>query len=458
MALIIGIDLGRKSAHDAVILRRETAKQVGSAFRFTSTPKGIERLLQKIETVRHNQEPIDFVIDSPGKAWIPIAGALKVRNFPVYRPSTYRVRYLRKAGHRKNKTNRIDALTLARCLLVYPQDIEKVFLPKDTQAKLDQLVRQRDRIVDSARRRKQRIQDLCEAINPGLTTAMGSFIFSEAGRAFLRTYLNPRSVVRLGLTRLTRFLQNRYRLHLKPQTAEAIFQVCKEAVAFYQPIREADQMPFDEATLQDEMNWELDQLEREETRLRNIEAQIKKLNTALDPHGVLTSLPGIGDILAAGISTCVGDIDRFQSLTKHRGYAGFYPSTKGTGDHRVNSVPISKMSSNRYKRYLYLAAENAYKRDVEMVAFYHKRRLAGHTHTQAVCAVANAKLLPRIHHLMKQLKQAKTNRLPHPHYVFRDLSGNPISKTEARTIIQATWGDASYSKTKKGVLCMEKNN
>lgn len=445
MALIAGIDLGRKSAHDVGILRKETGKQVRSTFRFTSAPQGIDLLFQKIETVRQNDEPVEFVIDSPGKAWIPIAAALKARQLPVYRPSADRVNHVRKAGHRKNKTNRIDALTLARCLSNYPDDTQEVFLPAGPQAKLDQLVRQRDRIVDSLRRRKQRIQDLCEPINPGLTKATGDFLFTEAGRAFLRTYLDPKTAVRLGQNRLTQFLQDRYRLTLKPQTAQDIFQACKDAVEFYRPIRDKGLMPFDEETLQDEMNWELDQLEREEDRLHTLEAQIKKLNTKLDPQGSINSLPGIADILAAGIQACVGDIDRFDSLDKHRGYAGFYPSTKATGDHRANGTSISKMSSNRYKRYLFLAAENAYKWDVEMAAFYHKRRQAGHCHTQAVCAVANAKLLPRIHSMMKQLKQAQINHTPRPHYVFRDLSGNPISKAEARAIIQAKWGKVSYS-------------
>lgn len=104
---------------------------------------------------------------------------------------------------------------------------------------------------------------------------------------------------------------------------------------------------------------------------------------------------------------------------------------------------MSKMASARYRRYLYLAADNAYKWDVELAAFYHKRRRGGHTHTQAVCAVANAKLLPRIHHLLKELKQVKPNQV-RPQYVFRDLSGNPISKPEAKAIIMATWGGVKY--------------
>ncbi len=445
MALIVGCDLGRKSAHDVVILRRETARQVGRAFRFTSTPEGVDQLFGQIQKVRQNNEPVAFVIDSPGKAWVPVTAAIKARGFAVYRPTGVRFSKMRQAGDRKNKTNRIDAMALARCLLNFPQDTQHVFLPCGTPAQLDQLVRQRDRLVDTIRRRKQRIQDVIEGINPTLSNAMGNFILTEAGRAFLRTYLDPRKAVRAGQKRLTQFLQKRYRLNLDPKLAQAIFKACTEAVALYLPVREKGQIPFDETLLQEEMNWELDQLESEEARLRELNKRIETCNQKLDPHDCMISLPGIQHILAAGIQSCVGDIDRFDSLTKHRGFAGLYPVAKGTGDKQAQGTPICKMSSNRYKRYLYLAAENAYKWDVQLAAFYHAKREAGHTHTQAVCAVANGKLLPRIHHMMKQMKRVEGTPLRRPSYVFRDLSGNPISKAEAKAIIQAKWGDVSYA-------------
>jgi transposase len=336
-------------------------------------------------------------------------------------------------------------MALARCLLNFPQDTQHVFLPFGTQAQLDQLVRQRDRLVDTIRRRKQRIQDFTEAINPTLSNAMGSFALTEAGRAFLRTYLDPRKTVRTGQKRLTQFLQKRYRLNLDPKVAQAIFKACTEAVALYLPVREKDQIPFDETLLQEEMNWELDQLESEESRPRELNKRIRTCNQKLDPHDCMISLPGVQHILAAGIQSCVGDIDRFDSLTKHRGFAGFYPASKGTGDKQAQGTRICKMSSNRYKRYLYLAAENAYKWDVQLAAFYHTKREAGHTHTQAVCAVANGKLLPRIHHMMKQRKLVEDTTLRRPSYVFKDLSGNPISKAEAKAIIQTKWGDVSYA-------------
>ncbi|MFH1690463.1 MAG: IS110 family transposase [Candidatus Eisenbacteria bacterium] len=446
MALIVGIDLGRKSAHDAVILRRDTGLEIGRGFRFTSSPQGFDKLFRKIEAVRKDEESVDFVIDSPGRAWIPVAAVLKAKGFRVYRPSAYRVKKTREAGHRRNKTNRIDALTLARCLRNYPKDTAQVFLPQGVQARLDQIVRQRDRVVDSLARRKQRIQDLCEAVNPGLTNLPDGFLLNEAGRAFLRAYVDPRTVLRLGKKRLGQFLQRRYRGNIEPDTLDKLFRACSDAVDLYRPVRDAGAMPFDERILKDDINWELDQLEREEQRRDLLAHEIKDLNKRLDPHDSLISLPGIRHILAAGIRTCVGDIDRFETLNQHKGFAGFYPSVKKTGDHASSPMPMSKMSCNRYKRCLYLAAENAYKWDLEMAAFYHKRRRAGHTHTQAVCAVANAKLLPRIHQLMKELKQAEARKTTRPHYVFRDLSGNPISKTEAKAMITATWGDVDYSK------------
>jgi transposase len=446
MALVVGIDLGRKSAHDAVIMRRETGRETRRGFRFPTSPEGFKKLFRKIDAVRNGNEPIDFVIDSPGRAWIPVAAVLQAHGFRVYRPSAYRVKKIRQAGHRRNKTNRIDALTLARCLMNYPQDTALVLLPQGDQARLDQIVRQRDRVVDSIARRKQRIQDLCEAVNPGLTRLPDGFLLNGAGQAFLRAYIDPRTVLRLGKKRLEQFLQRRYRLDLEPDTLDKLFRASQDAVELYRPVRDVHAMPFDEEILRDEINWELDQLEREEKRRHLLEQQIKELHKKLDPTDALISLPGIQHVLAAGIRTCVGDIDRFESLNKHRGFAGFYPSVKRTGDRASEHMPISKMSCNRYKRYLYLAADNAYKWDLEMAAFYHKRRRAGHTHTQAVCAVANAKLLPRIHQLLKRLKEAERSKTQRPHYVFRDLSGNPISKAEAKAIITATWGNVDYSK------------
>jgi len=45
--------------------------------------------------------------------------------------------------------------------------------------------------------------------------------------------------------------------------------------------------------------------------------------------------------------------------------------------------------------------------------------------------------LRRVHHILKAEKYAVANGLPRPRYVYRDLSGNPISRAEAFAIVQA---------------------
>lgn len=445
MALVVGIDIGRKSPHEAIILHRETGVKAGPSFRFHSTPQGIQCLLEKVEQAREAEEPVSFVIDSPGRAWVPVAAVLKAKGYGLYRPSADKVKHLRRATNRKNKTNRIDAAALARTLIVDPEGTEELFLATGKLGRLDQLVRQREKLVDSIRRRKLRIQDMFEAINPELMSTMDGFKFTEAGRAFMRRYADPRKVMHLGKRRLKEFLSKRYRLKIEDDLVDVILKTCLDAVDLYQEVREANLMPFDEQELQQAINRELDMLESEEKSVKELDQQISSIDKELDPQRVLPSLPGISDILAAGIRSVMGDIDRFNSVTKHRGYAGLCPRVRRTGNSETTGLAISKMSSNRYKRYLFLAAENARKWDVEMAAFYHKCRAGGHTHTQAVCAVANGKLLPRIHRLLKENKRAGENWKHRRLYVYRDLSGNPISKHEAKTIIEARWGDASYS-------------
>jgi hypothetical protein len=87
-----------------------------------------------------------------------------------------------------------------------------------------------------------------------------------------------------------------------------------------------------------------------------------------------------------------------------------------------SAMRISKMSCNRYKRSLYLAAQTACRWDLEMAAFYHKKRKAGHTHKQAVCAVANGKLLPGIH----------SDRIP------QDLSSTKVHRYEIRPALRSS--------------------
>ena len=60
-------------------------------------------------------------------------------------------------------------------------------------------------------------------IQPTLMEALGTTKFLNAYRAFLRTYVDPRQVIRLGKNRLHRFLDRRHRRCFDPERTEKIF-------------------------------------------------------------------------------------------------------------------------------------------------------------------------------------------------------------------------------------------
>jgi len=64
MGLIVGIDLGIESDHDAIVLRRETSKTLGKGIRFSNTCAGRDILFERVSKLREEGERVDFVIDS----------------------------------------------------------------------------------------------------------------------------------------------------------------------------------------------------------------------------------------------------------------------------------------------------------------------------------------------------------------------------------------------------------
>lgn len=118
-------------------------------------------------------------MDSQGRAWVPVVAALKVNGYRVCRANADNVKVLRRATNRKNKTDRIDAATLAPALIVDPEGTEEIFLATSKGAKLYQFVHQREKIVDSIHKRKLRIQANFETTNPYFTQALGRPKFTK---------------------------------------------------------------------------------------------------------------------------------------------------------------------------------------------------------------------------------------------------------------------------------------
>jgi transposase len=153
----VGIDLSLQSTHCAVALD-ESGQQCGH-LNFRTTPDGLEALARLCDQANSN---LTVGMEPTGLAWLPIAWFLRAR-FPqavLVRAKEQKVVRLRRFLGGSAKSDRLDAITLAKLPLLDPEHLTHLVLPSPEMESLDRLTRRRDQLAASIGRRKTRISAL----------------------------------------------------------------------------------------------------------------------------------------------------------------------------------------------------------------------------------------------------------------------------------------------------------
>ena len=119
-----------------------------------------------------------------------------------------------------------------------------------------------------------------------------------------------------------------------------------------------------------------------------IEKNIKGLNTA--EYQSLTSIPGIGPVLASGILAEIGTIISFGSNDALAKYAGLTWRVNQSGDYTSDNTKMTK-TGNRYLRYYLIEAANSVKNHIpEYKDYYYKKygEVTTHQHKRALALTA----------------------------------------------------------------------
>ena len=98
-----------------------------------------------------------------------------------------------------------------------------------------------------------------------------------------------------------------------------------------------------------------------------IEAEMKLL------PNVLTSIPGIGPVISAGIIAEIGDINRFPNQAKLGKYAGLAWKQHQSGDFDSEHTRLIQSGNRFLKYYLYEGAFSLVRCDTEYSNFYHSK-------------------------------------------------------------------------------------
>lgn len=130
--------------------------------------------------------------------------------------------------------------------------------------------------------------------------------------------------------------------------------------------------------------------------IRSLEGLQKRIDTAIAEAmptipQTLDTIPGIGPVYAGGITTEIGDLERFEyDQAKVAKYAGLAWRKHKSADFEAEETKLTR-SGNRYLRYYLCEAANMVRlKDPEYKAYYHKKfhEVRKHQHKRAIVLTA----------------------------------------------------------------------
>jgi len=122
----VGIDLAGTGEHKVRCL--DERAQVCAGLTFQTTPEGLSKLEERV--FRDGSNPVT-VFEPTGLAWLMVAIYLKGRHPDCHlvRVQARKVVALRKYLRRSSKSDKIDALTLAKMPFIDSEQLEEIYLP-----------------------------------------------------------------------------------------------------------------------------------------------------------------------------------------------------------------------------------------------------------------------------------------------------------------------------------------
>jgi len=423
----VGIDLAGAGEHKVRCLDEEA--QLCDGFGFESTPEGLAKLEERV--FRDGSNPV-IVFEPTGLAWFMVAVYLRARHpdCRLVRTQARNVVALRKYLRRSSKSDRIDALTLAKMPFVDIERLNDVYLPPAKINAILRLSRQRQRLEGNIAGRKKRILGIIDGYLPGVRQPFSN-LWSPQGREFLRTRLNPLAVVHDGEKALHRFLaQARVRGKKETNESQWVYQSCQKVAIVYEMSRSSGAVDDDFFTdLQDEIARELRLMEIEEAESDTIAQRIETLYRELHPSDNLRTIPGVGELTAPVFLAVVGDPARFRSQSAFANYNGVVPDSRQSSGTQAKGLRMTKAGPSIMRWALYQASQIGRRYDPQLASAYHREMVHnGKNHKQAMGAVMS--------HIGARILTVLQENRP---YELRDNKGNPITWEEARKLVLANY-------------------
>ena len=293
---IVGIDVGKRF-HQAAIIS-DSGKSISRQIKFPNTTVGAETLITKIKEINPDNLPISFCLEATGHYWLSLYSFLVNRKYLVSVINPYQSDAWRKVQMSTTKTDKQDALLIAD---LYRFGImPETKLGSEEYISLRNLTRFRVAVAQQIHDTKRRIVTVLDQIFPEFESFFPQ-IFGKTARALLSDFPTPNSLDDISLCKLTNLINKVSKGRFGRGKAEEIKGAAQNSFG----------VTFAMDSFSLELKLLLKQLEFLEEEIGTLEQEIEKIMGKIKTS--ITTLPGIGKILAAEIVAEIGDPARFKT-------------------------------------------------------------------------------------------------------------------------------------------------
>jgi transposase len=350
----VGIDL-HQGQHRARCL--DDRAQPCDSFSFQTTPEGLSTLEERV--FRDGANPV-IVLEPAGLPWLMVAVYLRSRHpsCRLVKARTQKVAALRRYLRGPVKSDRLDALTLAKMPFIDPEQMDEIYLPPAEIHALQRLTRQRKRLESDVSGRKIRISAIIDGYLPGVRRAFDD-AWSSPFRAFLRSRISPFCVVRDGEEALHAYLSKASpRSKWSKVQTRQVFLACQSVAAvceFSDSAGTVNEEFFTE--LQDEIARELRLMEIDEAESESLTHRIAGLYQKLHPSDNLCTIPGVGEHTAPIFLASVGDPARFRNQSAFANWEGVVPGARQSSNVEAKGLRMTQAGPSIMRMALYQAGD-----------------------------------------------------------------------------------------------------
>lgn len=375
MTLFVGIDVS-KYKHDLAILD-EHGEILSKHFRFANTYQGFQKLKEHLETLELPTYELHIALEDTGHYADNLIAFLQNIGYPTFTYNPLLIKeFVKSLTLRKSKTDKKDALSIARKLLADPTPERYIVEPQLQELK--ELTRYQNRLIHERSKNKTLYVRTLDIVFPEFAKIVKN-VHNQFVYDLLSKYPSPQKIKRAHFQSL---------LTIKRLTADKIKQ-----------IQEAAHLTIGNSSLalQLELTQLIDMIRIQTIQINKVQEQINHLMTEIDSP--ITSITGIGQRLGAIILAEIKNIHNFKTPSQLQAFAGLEPSIYQSGTMDITEHMVKRGSS--YLRYALIQSAKLLANYSPHFRAYLRLKISQGKHYNVAVSHVAKKLIRIVYYLLK---------------------------------------------------------